>query len=173
MADKRSSPRLIKGLEALKRWVPSIPLEWALAVVGLVFAHRMLISLSADTTPITNAAFAMALALASVTFGWARALNNEEPVRPGVLFAGEHLIFAAVLLITASALKYAALSLGAATRGGHSVDLIEHIRTNGVFWVTIDFLLGGAVALLFGMAIGAGMTGIGALRRAFVEKHRR
>src|SRR5688572_8349605 len=73
--------------------------------VGLAFA--MLFDPGRDTVGVASASFAAALALAAVTFSYARTLKEGTAVRDELVFAGERLLSGAVLFLVASILKHA------------------------------------------------------------------
>jgi hypothetical protein len=81
--------------------------------IGVIFSLLILQNYKQDTTRITNAAFAFTASLASLCFSCSRALKNEDKDRDRFTYAGERFMQASILLITASILKYALLTLQA------------------------------------------------------------
>jgi hypothetical protein len=74
--------------------------------VGLALA--MLFDPGRDTLGVASASFAAALALAAVTFSYARTLKEGSQVRDELVFAGERLVSGAVLFLVAAILRHAA-----------------------------------------------------------------
>jgi hypothetical protein len=84
--------------------------NFVVGLVGLYFTSAHLISLTKDTTTITNAAFAIMASLAALCFSYARCLDQTLDVRPNVIHSGERFFHAAIILLTASLIKYIALA---------------------------------------------------------------
>lgn len=82
-----------------------------LVLVACYFAIDLIVHPTEDTTAVTNIAATIVGSLAALTFGYARALAPGDPDHTEIVHAGECLALATVLLITATALKYVALSL--------------------------------------------------------------
>jgi hypothetical protein len=76
-------------------------------VVFVGLAVAMLFDPGRDTLGVASASFAVALALASVTFSYARTLKEGSAVRDELVFAGERLVSGAVLFLVATILKHA------------------------------------------------------------------
>jgi hypothetical protein len=76
-------------------------------VVFVGLAVAMLFDPAMDTVSVASASFAVALALAGVTFSYARTLKDGSSVRDELVFAGERLVSGAVLFLVASILKHA------------------------------------------------------------------
>ena len=76
-------------------------------VVFVCLTVAMLFDPGRDTLGVASAAFAVALALASVTFSYARTLKDGSAVRDELVFAGERLVSGAILFLVASILKHA------------------------------------------------------------------
>ena len=76
-------------------------------VVFLCLAIAMLFDPGRDTFGVASAAFAVAFALASVTFSYARTLKEDSAIRDELVFAGERQVLGAVMFLVASILKYA------------------------------------------------------------------
>lgn len=76
-----------------------------------VFIQISINNPSFDTTPITNIAFAILVGLASVSFSWARAIEQDDKrlVR-SIVYAGEVSLQAAIFFLMASAFKYLSLN---------------------------------------------------------------
>jgi hypothetical protein len=77
-------------------------------VVFTCLAVAMLFDPTRNTLGVASSAFAVALALAAVTFSYARTLKDGSAVRDELVFAGERLVAGAVMFLVASILKYAA-----------------------------------------------------------------
>jgi hypothetical protein len=134
------------------------------SVVGLYFTYAQLANLSKDTTLITNAAFAMTASLAALCFSYARALDGAADIRSRVVHAGERFFHAAVLLITASLIKYLALAL------------VKFESTR--FWQVVIFLtaarlLGFLALLLFVRALMFADTGISQITNILWDRPRK
>lgn len=130
-----------------------------LGLVGVYFSAILFGSLAYDTTRISNSAFAIMIALAALSFGWARALDEGDPRRMLIRYAGENLAEASLKVICASLLKYVALASGSAERyvGGW---LLDRIKLNGVFLETVDAVLSWLVFLLFVLGILSATVGV-------------
>ena len=79
-------------------------------LVGIIYACVVLANFYKDTTSITNAAFVIVSVLATLSFRMATGVPDEK-VKDRFLYSGERFFHAAILLILASVLKYAALSI--------------------------------------------------------------
>jgi hypothetical protein len=76
-------------------------------VAFVCFAAAMLFDPARDTLGVASAAFAVTLALAAVTFSYARTLKDGSMLREELIFAGERMVGGAVLFLVASILKHA------------------------------------------------------------------
>jgi hypothetical protein len=76
-------------------------------VVFVCLAAAMLFDPGRNTLGVASAAFAVTLALASVTFSYARTLKDGSAFRDELVFAGERLVSGAVLFLVASIVKHA------------------------------------------------------------------
>jgi Na+-transporting methylmalonyl-CoA/oxaloacetate decarboxylase gamma subunit len=74
--------------------------------VGLALA--MLFDPGRETLGVASAAFAASLAMAAVSFSYARTLKEGSAARDELVFAGERLVCGAILFLVASVLRYAA-----------------------------------------------------------------
>jgi hypothetical protein len=83
-------------------------LPWLLFIC---LAAAMLFDPTRNTLGVASAAFAVTLALASVTFSYSRTLKENSRIRDELIFAGERLVCGAVLCLVASILKYASNDL--------------------------------------------------------------
>ena len=88
------------------RGTPALGLAVAIYYNAVLFQNY-----KADTTAITNIAFLSIASLAALAFACAQALPNKDKARDRVTYAGERLFHASILLLLASMLKYAVLSL--------------------------------------------------------------
>lgn len=79
----------------------------AVWVVGLYFLIQLLANLKEDSTRVTNSFFAIAATLAALSFSAARSIAGSEEAKDTFAYSGERFLHAAVLLITASVIKYA------------------------------------------------------------------
>jgi hypothetical protein len=76
-------------------------------VVFVCLAAAMLFDPGRNTLSVASSVFAVTLALASVTFSYARTMKDGSAVRDEVIFAGERMVSGAVLFLVASIVKYA------------------------------------------------------------------
>jgi len=116
--------------------------------VGFVFLIYLIANLSADTTLITNTAFAMVASLAALSFPVCRAITEPPEHQDRIRYAGERFFHAAVLLLFASLLRYGAFKLWS---GGQPATPFGYV-------VLID-VTGFLVAYSFGMALSASHAG--------------
>lgn len=121
-----------------------------LYLVGLAFVILVLLKYNRDTTQITNAAFGIAAVLASLCFSCSRALAAEDKDRDRFAYAGERFMHASILVMTASILKYAALTLQSTWFGR------AHTTSTGL----LVFPLGLAGTALFFHALMSAHTGL-------------
>jgi hypothetical protein len=78
------------------------------ALVGLYFVYDLFINPSEETISVTNFAFAIVIAMASVSFGYARCLDNAEQ-KNKMQYCGERFLHSALLFLVASVVKYFSL----------------------------------------------------------------
>ncbi len=81
-------------------------------LVGLYYNYRLLSRLTEDTTTITNLAFGVAATLSALSFSCARAIEGPQEAKDRFAYAGERFLHACLMVLTASALKYASVLLG-------------------------------------------------------------
>lgn len=120
-----------------------------LYLVGWVYLIYIIVNLSADTTPITNTAFAMVASLAALSFSACRAVTEPADHQDRLRYAGERFFHAAILLLFASLLKYAAFRLWS---GGQAATPIGYV-------IVID-VAGFLAAYSFGTALYASHAGL-------------
>jgi hypothetical protein len=150
MSDEKPSrsQRLLNGLNRAYRtyawlvWfifyrIPTAAAEF----VGVAFATVVLRDYAKDTTTISNAAFVVVAALATLSFGCARAIADQDADRERFLFAGECMFEGAVLLMVASFLKYAILQFQASP------------LSSGAVWSWFGPCAGFVVGVLFFRAV--------------------
>lgn len=111
-------------------------------LIGLYYTFRVFMDMLKDTTPITNTAFGILVALGALSFSAARAVEPSDPDRDRFAYAGERFFHAAILLLSASLLKYVTLSLGLVTTP--AADLPSRV-TNVVAGSTILVLFASAM----------------------------
>jgi hypothetical protein len=99
--------KITRILEPIKSIVAKV-MPW---VVFVCLAVAMLFDPARDTLGVASAAFAVSLALAAVTFSYARTLKDGSAVRDEVVFSGERLVTGAVLFLVASILKHASTDI--------------------------------------------------------------
>jgi hypothetical protein len=83
------------------------------ADLGIVMVANTFGEETKDTTNLTNYGFAIFIGLASVCFGWSRALDSatERKFIDKVIHAGERFILVAILFLFASIVKYCSINL--------------------------------------------------------------
>lgn len=86
------------------RFVYKAPLALAV-IMGALYAMVIVFNFREDTTNITNAGFAIMASLAAISFSFARVVETDL-LRDRIMFAGERLLHGAILMLTASVLKY-------------------------------------------------------------------
>lgn len=91
-------------LQAFQFILWQVPVSIA-AFIGLYFTFALLVSPAKQTISITNYAFAIVIALASVSFGYARCLNDAEQ-KDKMQYCGERFLHSALLFLVASVVKY-------------------------------------------------------------------
>lgn len=95
---------LVKLLQALQFTLWHTPVSIA-ALVGLYFALAVFIDPAKETISVTSYAFAIVVALASVSFGYARCLDSAEQ-KNKMQYCGERFLHSALLFLVASIIKY-------------------------------------------------------------------
>ena len=75
------------------------------AIIGLYFTFTLLANPTKETISITNYAFAIVIALASVSFGYARCLDSEKQ-KNKMQYCGERFLHSALLFLVASVIKF-------------------------------------------------------------------
>lgn len=96
--------------------------------IGVLYVVSLSQNYRNDTTQVTNAAFAITATLASLCFACARSLENDDKDRDRFTYSGERFLHASILLITASLLKYALLSMRS-QQLGQTLSLIINVAT--------------------------------------------
>jgi hypothetical protein len=132
-------------------------------VVGVFYTLLLLGRIAEDTTTITNIAFGIAASLSALCFSGARAMTDSEEVSASLAYAGERFLHAAVLVLTATILKYALVSasvLGVTWKevleAGWSV---QPVRTTILVGATV------LIGILFGQAVLYAHTGFVVINR--------
>ena len=136
MLDKRTEHR---GLRKATFWLIGRFLPLLVGAVAMFFFAALIVELDQDTTQITNAAFAAVATLAALCLSAARAAEGSATRR--YARAGEGFLFAALLVILASVLRYGAMRLH------------EDLQSYPLARVAFTRGAGGLVILLFGMAM--------------------
>lgn len=124
-------------------------------VIGLYWTYALFANLKEDTTAITNAAFAVVATLAALAFSCARAVRDSDEAADRFEYAGERFFHGAVLLIFASVLKYAYISVATARR----------LETEGLLWAVLTTFIGVLVGVLFFWALSSVHGGLIVLNR--------
>ena len=146
-------------------------------VIFVCLAVAMLFDPGRDTLGVAGAAFAVALALAAVSFSYARTLKDDSAVRDELVFAGERLVTGAVLFLVASILKYASndiprylnilFDMVPRLEGGRPDVTLFGQNLFGLMLAVpaFSFFLGGLIYAQMGMAILVGTASHRAKRR--------
>jgi hypothetical protein len=119
-------------------------------IVGLYWTYVLFASLKEDTTPITNGAFAVVATLAALAFSCARAIRDSEEASDRFAYAGERFLHGAVLLMSASVLKYAYIR-------AESSELADPERLP---WIVLTTAIGVMVGVLFFWALSSAHGGL-------------
>ncbi len=82
-----------------------------LLIIGVFYVVLLLARYDKDTTNVTNGAFVITATLAALCFSCSSALNANDKDKGRFTYAGERLMHASILLITASIIKYGALAV--------------------------------------------------------------
>ena len=155
-------------LAALATWAVRVVFGLVILVATLsilVIAFDLFIEDRGDTIYLSNVVFATSLAITSVIFGLARAIDQREGERTKERFvlSGEVLFLGSLLFLTATMLKYIASGIEArrdALRGlppGGAVYQVILGSSRLTFAVAFAFLLGGFCLLLFHLSKHIGM----------------
>ena len=86
------------------RFVYKAPLILA-GFFGAAYGFLMILNYREDTTTVTNAGFAIMASLAAISFSFARVVGSKK-LKDRIMFAGERLLHASILILVASILKY-------------------------------------------------------------------
>jgi hypothetical protein len=101
---------LISGHQRLTKTLADWEPKFTRLFLWLIFLLlAMLFDQARDTKQTSNAAFAVALALASVAFSYGRTQPEKSPIRAEIIFAGESLVGGAIMFLLASLLRYTSL----------------------------------------------------------------
>jgi len=126
------------------------------ALLAFLFACKIAIDLTKDTTAIINGAFAITVSLSVLSFAFARAVEDDPQLKDHITFAAERFLHAALLLILGSVVKYGVISL---------VGIKEGI------WRELGRFIGGLIVLfLFSQAMLIAHTGVRILNRRLVDR---
>jgi TRAP-type C4-dicarboxylate transport system permease small subunit len=131
----------------------------------LVISFDIFIEDRRDTIDLSNVVFATSLAISSVTFGLARAIDRAEGerTRQRLVLSGEVLFLGSLLFLTATMLKYIASGIEArrqALRGLPSGGAVYQVILGSsrlTFAVAFAFLIAGFCLLLFHLSKHIGM----------------
>ena len=138
-----------------------------LYLVSLYFTYKLFAGVFKDTTAITNVYFGVVAALSGLSFSCSRAITDSDNDKDMFAFAGERLFHSAILLLTASALKYGSAELGI-------LDIHNIAASKKADWRTILSLIpGSVVGLLFFWAINSAHGGVLIINRLLWKRHHR
>ena len=115
--------------------------------VGLYFTIIMFVNFRKDTTILSNGAFIILALLASLCFSCARCFERDINIKDKFTSGGEKCFHGAIMLLLASVLKYALISINTST----TYLVIKHI---------LDYIIGGLASLLFLWAMISAHTGV-------------
>ena len=155
-------------LAALAIWAVRVVFGLVVLVAALailVIAFDLFIEDRVDTIDLSNVVLATSLAISSVIFGLARAIDQAEGERTRERFvlSGEVLFLGSLLFLTATMLKYIASGIEArrhALRGLPSGGAVYQVILGSsrlTFAVAFAFLIGGFCMLLFHLSKHIGM----------------
>lgn len=91
-------------LQAFQFTVRHAPVS-LIAVVGMYFGFAQFANPASETAGITNYGFGIVMALASVSFGYARSLD-ESDAKEQIRYCGERFLHSSLLFLVASVVKY-------------------------------------------------------------------
>jgi hypothetical protein len=119
-----------------------------IALIGLYFAFRLFINPSEDTVGITNYAFAIVGALSSISFAYARTIEDKD-AKQTIQYCGERFLHSALLFLVASIMKYFLLQEQLRPVLGKSALIIIVLSLVGFFqaFLYLGSLLNGIAAL--------------------------
>jgi len=81
--------------------------------VGTFYGVYLLANLDKDTTSISNIAFGIVAVMAGLSLRMASTISDDEKLKDDFLYSGERFLHSTVLLLSASIIKYATISLTA------------------------------------------------------------
>jgi len=121
-----------------------------LLIIGFYWTVVVFANLQEDTTSITNTAFAITATLTALSFSCARAITGSTEVSDQFTYSGERFFHGALILLSASLLKYAYLSAQSS----------EFVNTSGVAWNILSSVIGVMVGVLFFWALSSAHGGL-------------
>ena len=92
-------------------WLFIIVQYCILLFLGIYIILQSFITPNKDTTALTNIGFAIFLGLASVSFGWSRAITGKEEKTKEIVQIGESCVDGGLCFLSASAIKFIYLNL--------------------------------------------------------------
>jgi hypothetical protein len=107
--------------------------------IGYYYNFVLFTDLTKDTTSITNTAFVIMASISSLSFSCARAIEGPPAHKDRFAYVGERFFHSSVMVLCASIIKYAFISL----KSGNLPIWA------GYFIKPIDVILGGIVAFIF------------------------
>lgn len=111
--------------------------------VGLYWIIFLFANLEEDTTLITNTAFAISATLAALSFSCAKTITDSEEISNEISYSGERFFHSAIILLTASLLKYSYLSAKS----------YELINKSAIAWSALSIVVVFIVGSLFFWAL--------------------
>jgi len=121
-----------------------------LLFVGIYYTIVLFRDYSKDTTAVSNVAFGVLATLAALSFSCSRSLEPEDKDKDRFAYVGERCLHASVLVLSASVLKYALLSLKSET----------WVAAHPVLTAVLHVALGEATGILFLWALLSAHTGL-------------
>ena len=119
-------------------------------IVGFYWTYVVFANLKEDTTTITNVAFGAVATLAALAFSCARAIKDSDQASDRFAYAGERFLHGAILLMSASLLKYAYLR----------AESSRVLDPAGLPWMLLTTALGLVVGVLFFWALSSAHGGL-------------
>lgn len=116
---------------------------------GLYWTFVVFLRVDEDTTVISNTAFAISATLAALCFSCARSITDSDEASDRFAYAGERFMHSAVMLLSASILKYAYLS----------AELSGLADPSGLAWTVLTRIMGIIAGVLFLWAISSAHGG--------------
>lgn len=119
-------------------------------LIACFYTIHVFVDYDKDTSAISNLAFVIAAALSGLCFAFSSSLEPTDDAKDRLRYAGERFFHAALLLLTASILKYTMLTIR-----GHEVFMDHPVVTR-----IVEVPFGGFTGILFFWATMTAHTGL-------------